>query len=181
MKKFITLAVLVLLFAGMGRGQSDSVNSQQKKSYSAFTLKEERRRFKAELTSEIIFANLRLPLTDTTEAEYRKAFWGAEVCNAIEHRSDGSIFSVPQLARSISNLPGFLTNDSTPEGIFSLQGIDTSKNVFIGPTTNIQLVLPFETAPNQFFHKSDLDDSVFTLHLKILLITNLGLTSETGA
>lgn len=79
---------------------------------------------------------------------------------AIIKKSDGtflrtkndSIFYVPQLARAISNLPGYLTNGNTPQGIFSIQGIDTSKNIFIGPSPNIQLVLPFEADLQTFFH-----------------------------
>ena len=67
----------------------------------------------------------------------------------------GSIFNVSQLARAISNLPGYLTNGNTPQGIFSVQGIDTSKNVFIGRTPNIQLVLPFEADAKQFFHSTE--------------------------
>jgi len=63
-----------------------------------------------------------------------------------------SIFYIPQLARAISNLPGYLTNGNTPQGIFSIQGIDTSKNIFIGPSPNIQLVLPFEADIQTFFH-----------------------------
>lgn len=67
----------------------------------------------------------------------------------------GSIFNVSQLARAISNLPGYLTNGNTPQGIFSIQGVDTSKNVFIGRTPNIQLVLPFETDAKQYFHSNE--------------------------
>jgi hypothetical protein len=64
----------------------------------------------------------------------------------------GEIFSVPQLARAISDLPGCITNGNTPEGIFSIQGTDVSKNVFIGPIPNLQLVLPFEVKPSIYFH-----------------------------
>jgi hypothetical protein len=67
---------------------------------------------------------------------------------------DGNIFSVPQLARSITNLPGYLTNGNTPQGIFSLQGFGISKNQFIGPTENIQMILPFEYSASLFFHDS---------------------------
>ncbi len=63
-----------------------------------------------------------------------------------------SLFYIKQLARAISNLPGYLTNGNTPQGIFSIQGIDTSSNIFIGPTPNIQLVLPFEASVENYFH-----------------------------
>jgi len=64
----------------------------------------------------------------------------------------GNIFYTPQLARSLSNLPGYITNGNTPQGILSLQGIDTSKNIFIGTTSNIQTILPYETDVNKYFH-----------------------------
>lgn len=69
--------------------------------------------------------------------------------------NSGSIFHVSQLARSISNLPGYLTNGNTPQGIFSIQGIDTSNNYFIGRTPNVQLVLPYEAEAKKFFHSED--------------------------
>lgn len=68
--------------------------------------------------------------------------------------ADGTIFNIPQLARSITNLPTYLTNGNTPQGIFSMQGIDTSKKIFIGRTPNIQLIMPFETSPSVFFHNN---------------------------
>ncbi|MEP7110086.1 MAG: hypothetical protein ABI760_18975 [Ferruginibacter sp.] len=75
---------------------------------------------------------------------------------------NGSIFSVPQLARSINNLPGYLTNGNTPQGIYRMYGFDTSKSNFIGPTTNIQLTMPFETSLRHFFSDSSITDSVWT-------------------
>lgn len=68
--------------------------------------------------------------------------------------NSGKIFSVPQLARAISDLPGYITNGNTPEGILSIQGKDVSKNIFIGPTPNLQLVLPFEVPVNIYFHNN---------------------------
>jgi len=69
----------------------------------------------------------------------------------------GEIFSVPQLARAITDLPGYITNGNTPEGILSIQGIDFSKNDFIGPSPNLQLVLPYEVKPDKYFHSSNKD------------------------
>lgn len=66
---------------------------------------------------------------------------------------DGKYFAVPQLARSCSNMPGYITNGNTPQGIFKVFGFDTSKSTFIGPTTNIQMVLPYEQS-------MDVSDSV---------------------
>ena len=56
-----------------------------------------------------------------------------------------------QLARSASDLPYFVTNGSTPQGIYSITGMDVSHNLMIGPTPNIQLVMPFEDRWEEFF------------------------------
>lgn len=84
--------------------------------------------------------------------------------------ANGSIFSVPQLARSISNLPGFLTNGNTPQGIFFMDGFSISRNSFIGPTSNIQLSMPFETSIRHFFNDSTIVDNNWTedLYKKLL-------------
>jgi hypothetical protein len=76
--------------------------------------------------------------------------------------NDNSIFYVPQLARSITNLPGYLTNGNTPQGIFRMTGFDVSSSGFIGPTTNIQLVLPFETPVQNFLKNTSVADSILT-------------------
>ena len=76
--------------------------------------------------------------------------------------ANGTIFNIPQLARAITNLPSNITNGNTPQGILSIQGVDNSKNVFIGPTTNIQLVLPFESNPKTFFHDDKIVDTMMT-------------------
>jgi hypothetical protein len=76
----------------------------------------------------------------------------------------GEIFSIPQLARAITDLPGYITNGNTPEGILSIQGIDISKNVFIGPSPNLQLVLPYEVSPAKYFH-SEIIDTVWNKDL----------------
>jgi hypothetical protein len=57
---------------------------------------------------------------------------------------DGKYFSVGQLARSNSNMPGYISNGNTPQGIFRITGFDTSSNYFIGPTPNLQLAMPHE-------------------------------------
>ena len=62
-------------------------------------------------------------------------------------------FAVPQLARSGTNMPGYLSNGNTPQGIFKIFGFAVSQGSFIGPTTNIQMVLPYE-------HSGDVSDSV---------------------
>jgi hypothetical protein len=57
-----------------------------------------------------------------------------------------------QLARSGSNLPYFLTNGSTPQGLFSITGIGISNNVFIGPTPNLLSAMMHEINPPVFTH-----------------------------
>lgn len=84
--------------------------------------------------------------------------------NNFIRNSDNSIFHIPQLARSITNLPGYLTDGNTPQGIFSIQGTDFSQNKFIGPTENIQLILPFESSAKNFFH-NDISEENFTKDL----------------
>jgi hypothetical protein len=68
----------------------------------------------------------------------------------------GKYFAVPQLARSSTNMPGYLTNGNTPQGMFKIFGFAVSQGSFIGPTTNIQMVLPYE-------HSTDVSDSVTRL------------------
>jgi len=65
----------------------------------------------------------------------------------------GKYFAVPQLARSCTNMPGYLSNGNTPQGIFKIFGFAVSQGSFIGPTTNIQMVLPYENS-------NDVSDSV---------------------
>jgi hypothetical protein len=74
----------------------------------------------------------------------------------------GNIFSVPQLARSMSNVPGYISNGNTPQGIFRMHGFGVSKSNFIGPTQNIQLTMPGETSVNHFINDSSNSDSVWT-------------------
>lgn len=69
---------------------------------------------------------------------------------------NGVYFGVPQLARSLSNMPGYISNGNTPQGIFKMTGFGKSLGNFIGPTENIQMVLPFEKS-------EDIPDSV-TIH-----------------
>ncbi|MCI0493467.1 hypothetical protein L0Z72_00550, partial [candidate division KSB1 bacterium] len=74
----------------------------------------------------------------------------------------GAIFSIPHLARSASNLPGYITNGNTPQGIFSIQGSEVSKNVFIGATPNLQLVMPFEVSVGKYFHQPNMQDTTWS-------------------
>lgn len=64
---------------------------------------------------------------------------------------DGKILMIEQLARAGSNLPYFLTNGNTPQGIFSITGTEVSHSLFIGPTPNFQMLMPYE-ADSAFWH-----------------------------
>jgi hypothetical protein len=80
---------------------------------------------------------------------------------AIVQNVDGNFVKDPsshllifeQLARSGSDLPYFITNGSTPQGIYSIQGTSVAHNYFIGPTPNIQLIMPFENTWQKYFQQ----------------------------
>ena len=76
--------------------------------------------------------------------------------------NNGEIFSVPQLARSHSNMPFYLSSGNTPQGIFRMNGFDVSKSMAIGPTTNIQLMMPYETTPRYFLNDPSLEDTTWS-------------------
>lgn len=63
----------------------------------------------------------------------------------------GTPWCFTQLARSITNLPWYITNGNTPQGLYKITGTDISTNDWIGPTPNLQLVMPLEEAPQTFF------------------------------
>lgn len=65
---------------------------------------------------------------------------------------DGSIFYIPQLGLSVTNLPGFLKNGNTPRGIYSIVGWYITPTESIGPTPIILTRLPYEVPPDIFFH-----------------------------
>ena len=67
--------------------------------------------------------------------------------------AQGRLLLFEQLARSGPDLPYFITNGSTPQGIYSIQGTDVSRTNFIGPTPNLQLLLPFEGGWDRYFQQ----------------------------
>jgi len=69
---------------------------------------------------------------------------------------DSSFFHVSQLARAVTNYPFYITNGNTPQGIFRWTGFEISRLSSIGPTPNLQLVLPYETVPFVYFGDSSL-------------------------
>jgi hypothetical protein len=63
---------------------------------------------------------------------------------------NGDTLKFRLLARSITNLPEYITNGNTPQGVYSVQGFSTSDNVFIGKSPTIISTLPFETSLAEF-------------------------------
>ncbi|MBX7245833.1 MAG: hypothetical protein K1X53_10060 [Candidatus Sumerlaeaceae bacterium] len=78
-------------------------------------------------------------------------------------RPDGSIFAVSHLAFSQSNLPGYITNGNTPEGLFTIVGLDRTKNLFIGKTPFFATEVPFEAPLDRYFHNATLKGQVWSL------------------
>jgi hypothetical protein len=70
--------------------------------------------------------------------------------------SAGKLFSAAQLARAITAYPFYITNGNTPQGIFRWTGFGQSDNNYIGPTANLQMVMPFEATPAVYFGDSTL-------------------------
>ena len=66
--------------------------------------------------------------------------------------ADSSIFSIPQLALSAANLPGYMKNGNTPQGIFSVVGFYISPTETLGPTPNVLTRIPFEVSTKIFYH-----------------------------
>ena len=79
--------------------------------------------------------------------------------------NNGTPFYIKQLARAVTNMPGYLTNGNTPQGIFSIQKFGLSTNKFIGPTTTIELTLPYEVSPAAYFHDSSLSKSDWNIEM----------------
>ncbi len=94
-------------------------------------------------------------------------------------QSDGQLFSVQQIARSITNLPYYLSDGNTPQGIYRMYGIGKSSIPFIGPTPNIQLTMPFETSIKHFLKDSTVTDTVWNIRLYQKLLPASCQSSET--
>lgn len=78
--------------------------------------------------------------------------------------SSGNVLTLPYFARSITNLPGYVTNGNSPQGIFAVTGAYNSAAKLIGPTPRIRLFMPFEGENKQFYNgyknSTNLNDSV---------------------
>ncbi|WP_143075819.1 hypothetical protein [Parafilimonas terrae] len=82
----------------------------------------------------------------------------------------GGFFHTSQLARAITNYPFYITNGNTPQGILRFSGFDVSRLLYIGPTQNLQLQLPFEITASSFFADSNYIDSSWSLGLYASLL-----------
>lgn len=87
---------------------------------------------------------------------------------SFERDATGRLLVFRQLARSASDLPYFITDGSTPQGIFSIQGTAVSRNNLIGPTPNIQLVMPFEADSVYYHNPTDPTIDPLTNYLSLL-------------
>ncbi|MBE2281046.1 MAG: hypothetical protein IAE91_11690 [Ignavibacteriaceae bacterium] len=68
------------------------------------------------------------------------------------YNEQDELFYINQLARSITNLPGYLTNGNTPQGLFFVEDTYMSDNRFIGPSERIRLFLPYESGSKKFLN-----------------------------
>jgi hypothetical protein len=66
---------------------------------------------------------------------------------------NGKLLVFEQFARSSSNLPFFITNGNTPQGVYSFSDTVNAQNRFIGPVPAFSTFLPFEASLSDFFHK----------------------------
>ncbi len=82
--------------------------------------------------------------------------------------SSGYLQVFHQLARSASDLPYFITSGNTPQGIFSVQGTGISHNNLIGPTPNLQLLLPYEN-DSAYWHEMPDSSLSFVQNYYLLL------------
>jgi hypothetical protein len=66
-------------------------------------------------------------------------------------KENGQQVLINQLARSATNLPMYITNGNTPVGLFKIDSLHKSENLFIGPTLSFVTFLPFECEASAFF------------------------------
>lgn len=65
-----------------------------------------------------------------------------------------SIFYIEQLALSVTNLPGYLSQGNTPQGIFSVVGFYNSPTPSIGPTAAVLTRIPYEVPIKLWYHST---------------------------
>jgi hypothetical protein len=76
-------------------------------------------------------------------------------------RKEGKVIVISQLARSATNLPVYITNGNTPIGVYRINNLSISDNLFIGPTKSFAAYLPFECLPALFFNDSSKEFSLY--------------------
>lgn len=75
-------------------------------------------------------------------------------------KENSKVVLIDQLARSATNLPMYITNGNTPVGLFKIDSLHQSENLFIGPTLSFVTFMPFECAASVFYNSPTID---FTL------------------
>ena len=96
-----------------------------------------------------------------------KVFVQSENGSLIKENSE--VVLIDQLARSATNLPTYITNGNTPTGVFRIDSLAKSENVFIGPTLCFVTYLPFECEASIFFNAITTD---FTLEKYLSFFPN---------
>lgn len=71
--------------------------------------------------------------------------------NGLLAKENDKVILIDQLARSATNLPMYITNGNTPVGVFKIDALAKSENVFIGPTLSFVTFLPFECEASLFY------------------------------
>ena len=84
--------------------------------------------------------------------------------------STGNYFHTWQLARAVTNYPFYITNGNTPQGLLHFSGFDVSRLLYIGPTPNLQLQLPYEITASAFFNDSSYIDTIWSSALYASLL-----------
>ena len=84
--------------------------------------------------------------------------------------STGNYFHTAQLAKAITAYPYYITNGNTPQGIIRFNGFGNSRLLYIGPTTNLQMQIPYEATPQDFFADSSLTDTAWSTALYASLL-----------
>ena len=75
-------------------------------------------------------------------------------------KENSKVVLIDQLARSATNLPMYITNGNTPVGLFKIDSLHKSENLFIGPTLSFVTFMPFECEASVFYNSPTID---FTL------------------
>lgn len=74
------------------------------------------------------------------------------------HRTqEGTVFNVPQLALSRTNLPGTITYGNPPQGVYTIRGMGRATNPLVGPTPYLWSKLPQEATVAEFLHDEEMD------------------------